>query len=297
MVRKPKYRDDVTDPAQQQALMLSPELRAERQANHRAELPMPRPPLRGRRAGQIVGKELLALEFSRTLSAETVSALGAVIRGRQPLFNEFTDHNHINSNDPESIENFVTAGNKKNTRLKSAKTPEERKIILENMRRQTQEQADSLERGIFTDLSTAKLWRGSLHLVRAQIKAGVTLDKEAATRVGNAIEDFGRCLKHSPEIMREIGREDLAETLGYIGQTAYDDPSVLAENPHLLGLVHAEQVARCAYWQPRFDTVKTYFTNPVNGKDRLTQADIERGEWLQQELQRMQGLMPSEPAT
>src|SRR5690554_4635566 len=103
------HRDDPTS-AEQIRLLQDPEARAERRAWRKEALPPPGKDVRSRRRTAIDEAKTLALSMpSREVSLPVIRALDEALRGKQPIFDQFTQHHRIKPT-ARAIEAYVNGG-------------------------------------------------------------------------------------------------------------------------------------------------------------------------------------------
>ncbi len=225
----------------------------------------------------------------------TIEALGKLLRGKQPLLDNFTN-NHKAGPDKESIDRYIMAGNSRRYRPRRfdpeskevnpnrIQDPAERQAVLTGMKRQSLHIGDLLEREQFNNLNNSLMRYEAIKTVQYMVATGQDLDPPAALSAASAIEDFGFALSYNPEFMRELRDEELGQKIINIGRRAVDNFELLADNPTLLRLARIEQTARIGFWQERFDATFDYLG------DRLTLADREGQAGMTVEIDRYQGL-------
>jgi len=253
-------------------------------------------PLRGKRRHAYDGSDQLHFDLPDTITNETVIALGKMIKGKQPLLDEFTN-NHKAGPDRENISRYVTAGNarryqpKKRSRPGGPETnpnridnPVERIKVLQDMRRQTMHIADLLEREQFNNRNIAILRYEAVKTVQFQLAREQAVDEMAALKTADAIEDFGYALAYNAPITRALHNEDLGYQIAHIGRQAAERPEILAENHTLLRLVRIEEKERVVFWDTRYDATYDYLG------DRLAIADREGQATMLVEIDRLQSL-------
>lgn len=290
MAKKRTYRDDVTDPVAQQALFESAELRDERQSTEQAKLPIPRKPLRGRGRPALIGSDVLPLAYG-SINKEALVELDKSLAGNRPVFDKFTRGNWVTPT-PEAVERYVTAPNRRNRRLATATTTEQKQLIRANMRRQVQDVADRLVKGSFINLQTARQRGVAVEVVRFQLWNGLDLDPEAVSLTADAVEDFGHSLadKSNRGILESTGHVELADQIIGLGQRIVDTPDELAANPEVLAMVSQEQVSRVDAWSDLF-SVANETLKPVRSETRLPQIELQQAQVIDEQIARFESLM------
>lgn len=274
-LRRPPEVDHVP-PEDQAVLEVSPDARDARAIGRRigrvAAL-RPNDPIRGKQRPEYEGSGRLALAMEPVLESETVKRLAKALTGKQPVFDQFTDHYRVQPN-ASSVDAYCESGNRKR-QVKRDEDPQKQQDILNAMRRQTHAIADGLVNNTYDDLMTARMRRESLRTTQYLIRTNRPLDRQAALTAADAIQDFGHVVMTKPDIAREVGDEDIGYRIVNIGLQAVDNPEVLLQNADLLRLVQREQRARVEYWQPRHDFYLDYLGDRLTVKTKLDAAQNE----------------------
>jgi hypothetical protein len=238
----------------------------------------------GRRRPAISTPDQLPFPVPRTIDPERVVLLGRSLTGQQPLFDEFTDHAHIDP-DRRGVMLYVTGG--PSAISFKGLYGEAYDQAYARRQRQREHRKDQLQKTLFIDLATAQWRRASLDTVRRQIGSTQPLDPAAATAAADAVVDFGYTLhaNYRADTVATAGDRGLAEHIIGVGNQAETDPTILADNPQLLRLTQLEQKARVEYWQPRFEASVQYTG------ERLPRDYVANQQWLQTEIERLAQLI------
>lgn len=238
--------------------------------------------LRGRRRSEVGSTDQLPL-YDSEIDSTRIQALGKYLKGKQPIFDKFTDHYRVKPT-KDSIERYVSGANA-NRHVTRADDHEKQREIFRSMQRQTQHTADLLQQNVFDDLNVARLRRASLKALQHQVRNGLPLDPDAALEAADAILDFGQGLSANKDALRDIHDEGLGEEIAAIGTQAIDDPEILRQNPDLLRLTQIEQAARADYWQTLYEATEEH----IPGSRLLTDHYRRAGE-VELELARLEAL-------
>src|SRR3989344_4675864 len=239
---------------EEQLLILSdPELQDERQAWRRDAIPVPRGPLRGRRRQTIEEEKTLSLSMPATeVDAPKLRNLQAALSGKQPLFDKFTLHRHVQPTHG-SIEAYLHGGSNRTINGKRVGPkpitdypPAERQNVLRARQRQYQYLSNSLQRDAFDDRNIARTRRYSLMATQNLLDSGQPLDPDAARWSADAVIDFGHNLNDETNrpILNSVHDADLGFQIIRIGALADSDSELLVANRLLLRMVQREQHAR-----------------------------------------------------
>ena len=246
-------------PEELQLFIVSPDFRQKRAADKLARLPVPQPPIRGRR--RLPGIGASPEVKPRPITEEAIVRLGKVLRHEDPLVDDITRYGRPKP-DPKAIGRYVMGGNRR--WKQSPQNADERQAAL----RQTMNIADSFQRNTRVKLDAARIYRAALSSVQASAKEGLPFNESAVNYASAAIEDFGVCLRGYPDIVKRAGSgEELPGAIEHIGVYAYEHPEILYEYPTVMRLVQIEQAKRQAGWQDLFDA------SMVELGDRSTQED------------------------
>jgi hypothetical protein len=270
-------------PEQHAHLMADPESRVGRRAQRIGERSLASVRhRRGRRRPEIGSIDQLPL-YNTNIDASRIIALGKYLKGKQPIFDKFTDHYRVRPT-KDSIEQYVSAGNKNRRETRSSDHTKQREIFR-SMQRQTQHQADLLQQSVLDDLNIARRRRASLHAIRFQVGHDQAFDPDAAREAADAVWDFGQGLSANKDMLRDVHDEGLGEVIAAIGTQAMNDPEVLRQNPYLLRLTQIEQAARVEHWQAIFEATEEHILG-----DRLTVDHYKRANETELELARLDTL-------
>jgi hypothetical protein len=271
---KTRRRLPPPSPAEHELLISSPEARAERHAQRIGLYAIGLG--RGKKRNYYDGEG--HLPFPDELpSKEAITELGRYLRGRHPLFDQFTDH-HKAGPHPGDIDRYCWAANKSlDERFKNEHDPKLREEIRRAMQRQSVSIGDKLQQAQFNNRNAALLRREAIATVQFQIAQGQPLDEGAIQRTADAVEDFGFCVSHTKQIGRDLDDEDLGYKIARVGFGGLDNPDLLTANPDILRLVRIEQTARLDKWGKLFEANQEYLGDRLteNGQTALSNVTME----------------------
>lgn len=265
-------------PEEAAELLYRPDLRAARFAARLAELPTPKPPIRGRKIRELGFVETLEGESIGVLHPNSVRALGRRLSGKQPLFDKFTRHYRVYPPTEESFNYYFEGAIRRNK--KWSEDPTEQAAILADRKRQPRDVEDNLQRTVFVDRAIARQRRSAIAHIQRCVQTNQPVDPSAVIVAANAVEDFGFCLMDKENLPKlegfrffpgqpnsggdELGGVMIGAHIAFMGQQASNNPEVLVQNPELLRLVRVEQKQRQDYWGAIYEA-----SVPILG-DRLT---------------------------